>query len=99
MLAESGVDVTQRLNRIESTVEWIQSSLLEAAENGELRQHELVERLSELKDEVGRNNKILKELRNRGCAKCLQNRFGVFFVAVLLIIVWLLAVRNWVLQT
>jgi len=98
MLTESGVDVTQRLNRIEATVEWIQASLLEAAENGEVRQLELVERLSELKDEVGRNNKILKELRNRGCGQCLQSRFSVFFFAVFLIIVWLLAVRTLVIQ-
>lgn len=82
--------LAQRLHRIETTVEWIQSSLLEAAENGETRQIELVERLEALKDEVGRNHKILKELRNRGC---FNSQYGFFFLSVILLCLWLIGVR------
>ena len=84
--------LAQRLHRIESTVEWIQSSLLEAAENGETRQAELVERLELLKDEVGRNHKILKELRSRGC---FRSRYAFFFLSLLILCLWLLGVRAW----
>ena len=86
----STLGLAQRLHRIENTVEWIQSSLLEAAENGETRQIELVERLEALKDEVGRNHKILKELRSRGC---FNSRYVFFVLSVAALCLWLIGVR------
>ena len=76
-----------RLTRIESTVEMIQASLLEAAEHGETRHEHLLQHLEDLRDDVGRNHRLLRELRERGW--CQLSRNCLLVTAAMLLVVWL----------
>lgn len=79
--------LAQRLFRIENTVELIQASLLEAAEQGETRHEHLLQHLEELKDDVVRNHRLLKELRDRGCFQ--TSRECLFVGALAVLALWL----------
>lgn len=85
-------NLAQRLFRIESTVELIQNSLLEAAETGESRHEHLLQHLQELKDDVVRNHKLLHELRQRGCLR--WNRECAFVLLLALVALWLYFVHH-----
>lgn len=85
--------LAQRLLRIESTVELIQNSLLEAAETGETRHEHLLQHLQELKDDVVRNHKLLNELKQRGCFSC--GRECMFVGVLFLVAMWLYFVHNY----
>ena len=79
--------LAQRLFKIENTVEMIQASLLEAAEQGETRHEHLLQHLEELKDDVVRNHRLLKELRDRGCFR--TSRECMFVGALAVVALWL----------
>ena len=79
--------LVQRLFRIENTVELIQASLLEAAEQGETRHEHLLQHLEDLKDDVVRNHRLLKELRDRGCFR--TSRECLFVGALAVVALWL----------
>jgi type II secretory pathway predicted ATPase ExeA len=83
--------VVQRLSRIERTVETIQNALMEAAEMGESRHEDLVRQLHDISDEVGHNQKLLRELRRQGCVR----KQTCFFVMLLVTVCgWLYIVRT-----
>jgi len=84
--------LVQRLFRIENTVELIQASLLEAAEHGETRHEHLLQHLEDLKDDVVRNHRLLRELRDRGCFQ--TSRECLFAGALAVVALWLYFVHS-----
>lgn len=84
--------LAQRLFKIENTVEMIQASLLEAAEQGETRHEHLLQHLEELKDDVVRNHRLLKELSDRGCFQ--TSRECMFVGALVVVALWLYFVHS-----
>ena len=84
-------NLAQRLTSIETTVDMIQSALLEAAEAGETRHEHLLLHLQELKDDVVRNHTLLKEMRRRGCVR----KECVFTAVVLGVVLWVYMIHRW----
>ena len=84
--------LAQRLFKIENTVEMIQASLLEAAEQGETRHEHLLHHLEELRDDVVRNHRLLRELSNRGCFQ--TSRECIFVGALVVLALWLYFVHS-----
>ena len=93
---EQDEHVVQRLSRIERTVETIQNALMEAAEMGESRHEDVVRQLHDIADEVGRNQKILRELRRRGC--CMRRENCLFVILVVVVCAWLYFVQSYMKQ-
>jgi len=81
--------MVQRLDRLETSVALIEEAVIRAQEEGSFRHEEMVSRLSELKEDIINNHKILKKLRDRGCFSCLQSREFVFVLLLLVLSGWI----------
>lgn len=81
--------LVQRLDRIESTVAMIESAMLQAQEEGEMRHGDLLNHLDDLKIEVVENNKILKKLRDRGWLACCVKKESIFIIIVIVLGAWI----------
>ena len=86
--------LVQRLDRLESSVAFIEDAVLKAQEEGSTRHEEMVSRLEQLKDDISDNYKILKKLRDRGCLSCCHTREFIFIVILIVLAAWLYAFRN-----
>lgn len=98
MLAEDAAlsqrHLVQRLDRLESSVAFIEDAVLKAQEEGSTRHEEMVSHLEQLKDDISNNYKILKKLRDRGCLSCCYTREFTFIVILIVLAAWLYAFRN-----
>lgn len=81
--------LVQRLDRLETSVALIEEAVIRAQEEGSFRHEEMVSTLSELKEDIINNHKILKKLRDRGCFSCLQSREFVFVLLLLVLAGWM----------
>lgn len=80
--------LVQRLDRLESSVAFIEEAVLRAQEEGSTRHEEMVHKLKELKEDIINNHRILKKLRDRGCFSCLQSRELAFVLVLLALAGW-----------
>jgi Mg2+ and Co2+ transporter CorA len=87
--------LVQRLDRLESSVALIEDAVLKAQEEGSTRHEEMVSHLSQLKEDIMNNHRILKKLRDRGCFSCLQRKECIFFIILLVLVFWLYFLHNY----
>jgi len=93
--ADTQNQLVLRLDRLESSVALIEDAVLRAREEGTFRHEEVVSTLSELKEDIMNNHKILKILRRRGCFSCFQRKECAFILILVALAFWLYFIHNY----